>query len=330
MKEVSLIVTHKNELNTTGEGNCPPSGSTVLLSSCRESKASVTARGRFVEIDRETMAPAESSWIMDMEASGGSFGEGDVDRCAASTGWYHPDRTSGLNVDTGPEVALCDARVIGAAPTGVRRDGVFPKYTVPITDDYITGVVISDSPSMAAYVDKPRLSSRPVPILSGTMRLNSSSLVQQLKLLDLFGHRFSVPEGEQREKMWTSLKENLGKTRLFASCRVQRGGSSRSTVRSGDIAPAGMVEGGGVQENTNGYFLDAFVVSRNTLSIAVMREHGRSALLAAAARNQPLWGLAPRQHLDTSIIYRSRLLSCKRASTGEANDRVQNDFWDGL
>ncbi len=46
------------------------------------------------------------------------------------------------------------AKQIGAAPTGTRRDGVTPLYTVPIIHDHATGAVVSESAAIAAYLDR--------------------------------------------------------------------------------------------------------------------------------------------------------------------------------
>lgn len=46
------------------------------------------------------------------------------------------------------------AKQLGAPPTGVRADGVTPKYTVPFIHDDSTGAVISESLLIAEYLDK--------------------------------------------------------------------------------------------------------------------------------------------------------------------------------
>ncbi|KAG7441167.1 uncharacterized protein BT62DRAFT_552788 [Guyanagaster necrorhizus] len=61
------------------------------------------------------------------------------------------------------------AKRVGAAPTRTKSDGVSPFYTIPIIQDDSTGAVVSDSPAIAAYLDKTYPSSGPVLILTGTM-----------------------------------------------------------------------------------------------------------------------------------------------------------------
>ncbi|KAK0193041.1 hypothetical protein F5146DRAFT_1000135 [Armillaria mellea] len=126
------------------------------------------------------------------------------------------------------------AKKIGAAPTSIWPDGS-PKYTIPIIQDHSTGAVISDSPAIAAYLDK-TYSSGPVLIPTGTMafQLAFADTVEAAfehlrlplfyadfatKLNDRtaaplrakFGAKLNAPEGEEREKMWMTTKENLGK-----------------------------------------------------------------------------------------------------------------------
>ncbi|KAK0435665.1 hypothetical protein EV421DRAFT_2061644 [Armillaria borealis] len=130
------------------------------------------------------------------------------------------------------------AKEIGAAPTGIRPDGVSPKYTVPIIQDHSTGAVVSNSPEIAAYLDKTYPSSGPVFIPAGTMVLQLAFtdavgeaieyLMKPLFYLDFVMKRndrtvvymrerlsgicaLGALEGEEREKMWATTKENLGK-----------------------------------------------------------------------------------------------------------------------
>ncbi|KAK0489657.1 hypothetical protein EDD18DRAFT_1418567 [Armillaria luteobubalina] len=127
------------------------------------------------------------------------------------------------------------AKEIGAAPTGMWPDGS-PKYTIPIIQDHSTGTVISDSPAIAAYLDKTYPSCGPVLIPPGTMVLQlafADTVKEALEHLRLplfysyfvtklnnrsaaplrkkFGAKLEAPEGEEREKMWTMTRDNLGK-----------------------------------------------------------------------------------------------------------------------
>ncbi|KAK0237618.1 hypothetical protein EDD85DRAFT_1022854 [Armillaria nabsnona] len=69
------------------------------------------------------------------------------------------------------------AKKIGAAPTSMWPDES-PKYTIPIIQDHSTGAVISDSPAIAAYLNKTYPSSGPVLIPSGTLALQLAFTVQ--------------------------------------------------------------------------------------------------------------------------------------------------------
>ncbi|KAK0220534.1 hypothetical protein IW262DRAFT_1385234 [Armillaria fumosa] len=127
------------------------------------------------------------------------------------------------------------AKKIGAEPTSMRPDGS-PKYTIPIIQDHSTGAVISDSPAIAAYLDKAYPSSSPVLIPPGTMALQLAftdtveAAFEHLRLplfyadfviklnnrtaaplREKFGTQLKVPDGEEREKMWARTRENLGK-----------------------------------------------------------------------------------------------------------------------
>ncbi|KAK0494451.1 hypothetical protein EDD18DRAFT_342783 [Armillaria luteobubalina] len=130
------------------------------------------------------------------------------------------------------------AKKIGAAPTGMLPDGVSPKYTIPIIQDHSTGAVVSNSPAIAAYLDKTYPSSGPMLIPTGTMafqlaftdtvddafehlRVPLFYMNMVVKLKDrtavymreqLSGMYTLTPlEGEERKKMWETTKENLGK-----------------------------------------------------------------------------------------------------------------------
>ncbi|SJK98883.1 uncharacterized protein ARMOST_02157 [Armillaria ostoyae] len=128
------------------------------------------------------------------------------------------------------------AKKIGAAPTTLWPDGVSPKYTIPIIQDHSTGAVVSDSPAIAAYLDKTYPSSGPVLIPPGTLTLQLAftdtveAAFEHLRLplfyADFatklndgtavplrakFGAKLKAPEGEEREKMWATTRENLGK-----------------------------------------------------------------------------------------------------------------------
>ncbi|KAK0435669.1 hypothetical protein EV421DRAFT_1716549, partial [Armillaria borealis] len=63
------------------------------------------------------------------------------------------------------------AEKISAVLTGDRPDGVSPEYTIPIIQDHSTGAVLSNSPGIAAYLDKTYPSSGPVLIPAGTITL---------------------------------------------------------------------------------------------------------------------------------------------------------------
>ncbi|SJK98877.1 uncharacterized protein ARMOST_02151 [Armillaria ostoyae] len=130
------------------------------------------------------------------------------------------------------------AKKIGAAPTGLKPDGVSPKYTIPIIHDHSMGAVVSNSPTIAAYLDKTYPSSGPVLIPAGTMALqlaftdavnkafehlrvplfyvdmvvkmnDRTTVYTREKLAGVYS--LTAPEGEVREKMWATTKENLGK-----------------------------------------------------------------------------------------------------------------------
>ncbi|KAK0220537.1 hypothetical protein IW262DRAFT_1436336 [Armillaria fumosa] len=130
------------------------------------------------------------------------------------------------------------AKKIGAAPTGMLPDGVSPKYTIPIIQDHSTGAVVSNSPAIAAYLDKTYPFSGPVLIPAGTMALqlaftdtvndafehlrvplfytnmvvklnDRTAVYMREKLAGIY--TLTVPEGEERKKMWATTKENLGK-----------------------------------------------------------------------------------------------------------------------
>ncbi|KAK0489660.1 hypothetical protein EDD18DRAFT_1259043, partial [Armillaria luteobubalina] len=130
------------------------------------------------------------------------------------------------------------AKEIGAAPTGLRPDGVSPKYTVPIIQDHATGAVVSDSPVIATYLDKTYPSVGPVLIPTGTRVLQlafADAVREAIEYLQepLFYPDFVMKrnertatymrenlsgiytlaslEGEEREKMWKTTRENLGK-----------------------------------------------------------------------------------------------------------------------
>ncbi|KAK0457976.1 uncharacterized protein EV420DRAFT_404040 [Desarmillaria tabescens] len=130
------------------------------------------------------------------------------------------------------------AKKIGAAPTGLQLDGVSPRYTVPIIQDRSTGVVISNSPDIAAYLDKTYPSVGPVLIPAGTMALQlafTDAVAEALEHLrvplfyvnmvskmnerttacmreKLSGiYTLEASKGEEREKMWAMTKRNLGK-----------------------------------------------------------------------------------------------------------------------
>ncbi|KAK0193040.1 hypothetical protein F5146DRAFT_979659 [Armillaria mellea] len=127
------------------------------------------------------------------------------------------------------------AKQIGATPTSMWPDGS-PKYTIPIIQDHASGAVISDSPAIAAYLDKTYPSSGLVLIPSGTLALQLAftdtveAAFEHLRLplfyagfitrlndrtaaplREKFGAKLKAPEGEEREKMWATMKENLGK-----------------------------------------------------------------------------------------------------------------------
>ncbi|KAK0474250.1 hypothetical protein IW261DRAFT_1596030 [Armillaria novae-zelandiae] len=132
-----------------------------------------------------------------------------------------------------PDVKIL-AKKIGAAPTTMWPDGS-PKYTIPIIQDHSTGAVVSDSPAIAAYLDKIYPSSGPVLIPSETMVLQLAftdaveAAFEHLRLplfyadfvtkmnnrsaaplKEIFGAKLKAPEGEEREKMWATTRENLG------------------------------------------------------------------------------------------------------------------------
>ncbi|KAK0489662.1 hypothetical protein EDD18DRAFT_1359254 [Armillaria luteobubalina] len=127
------------------------------------------------------------------------------------------------------------AKKIGAGPTTLWPDRS-PKYTIPIIQDHSTGAVISDSPAIAAYLDKTYPSSGPVLIPPGTMALHLAfadtieaafghlrlplfyaDFATKLNdrtaspLRENFGAKLEAPDGKEREKMWARTKENLGK-----------------------------------------------------------------------------------------------------------------------
>ncbi len=111
-----------------------------------------------------------------------------------------------------------------------------PKYTIPIIQDHFTGAVVSDSPAIAAYLDKTYPSSGPVLIPPGTLALQLAftdaveAAFEHLRLplfyadfatklndgtavplREKFGVKLIAPEGEEREKMWATTRENLGR-----------------------------------------------------------------------------------------------------------------------
>ncbi|KAK0464829.1 hypothetical protein IW261DRAFT_1523680 [Armillaria novae-zelandiae] len=127
------------------------------------------------------------------------------------------------------------AKKIGASPTSTKPDGVSPFYTIPIIQDDSTGAVVSNSATIAAYLDKMYPSSGPVLIPAGTMTLQ---LAFTDAVNDAFNHlrlplfysdmvvkmnarttaymvqkfiKLEAPEGEEREKLWAVTRENLGK-----------------------------------------------------------------------------------------------------------------------
>ncbi|PBK90276.1 hypothetical protein ARMGADRAFT_1064757 [Armillaria gallica] len=137
----------------------------------------------------------------------------------------------------GPDIETV-AKEIGAAPTGLRPDEVSPKYTVPIIQDHSTGAVVSNSPEIAAYLDMTYPSSGPVLIPAGTMVLQlafTDAIGEAIEYLmkPLFYPDFVMKrndrtaaymrerlsgicslealEGGEREKMWKTTKENLGR-----------------------------------------------------------------------------------------------------------------------
>ncbi|KAG7441164.1 uncharacterized protein BT62DRAFT_552801 [Guyanagaster necrorhizus] len=129
------------------------------------------------------------------------------------------------------------AKKIGAAPTTTKPDGVSPFYTIPIIQDDSTGTVVSDSPAIAAYLDKTYPDSGPILIPTGTMTLQlafSSAVVDAFAplrpfyapglttkmneataayFLKRFGGavKIEMPKGEEREKLLVQAKENFGK-----------------------------------------------------------------------------------------------------------------------
>ncbi|KAK0220558.1 hypothetical protein IW262DRAFT_1436350 [Armillaria fumosa] len=130
------------------------------------------------------------------------------------------------------------AKKIGAAPTSTKSDGVSPFYTIPIIQDDSTGAVVSDSIAIAAYLDKTYPSSGPVLIPTGTKALQlafgSAVFDAFAPFRPFFAHsitkkmndataayfmrvrmggvtKVDAPEGEERDKLWTQAKENLGK-----------------------------------------------------------------------------------------------------------------------
>ncbi|PBK68675.1 hypothetical protein ARMSODRAFT_957707 [Armillaria solidipes] len=101
------------------------------------------------------------------------------------------------------------AKRIGAAPTGTRRDGVTPLYTVPIIHDHATGAVVSESAAIAAYLDK-TYPSGPTLVPAGTMPL-------QLAFRDAVSDVFSAFRGFIIEGMKPNLNDRtveLWKERL--------------------------------------------------------------------------------------------------------------------
>lgn len=83
------------------------------------------------------------------------------------------------------------AKKIGAAPTGRKPDGS-PWFTVPIISDPSTGIVLSDGPAIAEYLDK-TYPSRPPVYPKGTLglQLAASQAIYDATLKALFP--FCVP-----------------------------------------------------------------------------------------------------------------------------------------
>lgn len=75
------------------------------------------------------------------------------------------------------------AKRIGATPTGTKRDGVTPLYTVPIIHDHATGAIVSESAAIAEYLDK-TYPSGPTLVPAGTMPLQ---LAFRDAVFDIFG-----------------------------------------------------------------------------------------------------------------------------------------------
>lgn len=101
------------------------------------------------------------------------------------------------------------AKQIGAAPTGTRRDGVTPLYTVPIIHDHATGAVVSESAAIAAYLDK-TYPSGPTLVPAGTMPL-------QLAFRDAVSDVFGAFRGFMIEGIAPKLNDRtveMWKTRL--------------------------------------------------------------------------------------------------------------------
>ncbi|KAG7443827.1 uncharacterized protein BT62DRAFT_1032564 [Guyanagaster necrorhizus] len=115
------------------------------------------------------------------------------------------------------------AKKIGAAPTMTEPDGVSLFYMIPIIQDDSTGTIISDSPTIVAYLDKTYPSSGPILIPTGMMTLQlafSSAVVDAftplwpfyaLGLMTKMNEVTAVYFLKGFKKLLIQVKENLGK-----------------------------------------------------------------------------------------------------------------------
>ncbi|KAK0203379.1 hypothetical protein DFS33DRAFT_1330724 [Desarmillaria ectypa] len=115
------------------------------------------------------------------------------------------------------------AKRIGAAPTGTKRDGITPLYTIPIIQDHATGAVVSESAAIAEYLD---ITYPPGPTLipAGTMPL-------QLAFRDAVSDVFGAFSGFMIEGMVPNLND---RTTVYWKSRLEEMGVNFDALFDGD------------------------------------------------------------------------------------------------
>ncbi|KAK0457984.1 uncharacterized protein EV420DRAFT_1748327 [Desarmillaria tabescens] len=115
------------------------------------------------------------------------------------------------------------AKQIGAAPTGTKHDGVTPLYTIPIIHDHATGAVVSESASIAAYLDK-TYPSGPTLVPTGTMPL-------QLAFRDAVADVFRGFRGFMVKRLMANWND---RTVVYWKSRLEEQGVNLETLLNGD------------------------------------------------------------------------------------------------